>query len=230
MFKNVYFYRARLFPALITSIPMLVFFNNVLALKYYDVLKNIYNVLPVITHFGLSSAIIFLCVQVNRLIAKEVFQRIYFKDELFMPTTTHVLLSNTYYVASIKSMIRSKIQTKFKIQLLDEQEEQQDETIARKLIAKSISQIRIALKENKLLLQHNIEYGFMRNMLGGCLLAIVFSTIIFYNGISNKIIHNETIGAICFIIYLIPLLMSKFIMSYYSKYYSKILFEQFLNL
>ena len=95
MFRNTYFYRARLFPALITSIPMLIFVNKIIAVKYATALNNIYDVLPLITHFGLSAAVIFLLAQINRLLAKEVFQRWYFRDELFMPTTDHLLMTNT---------------------------------------------------------------------------------------------------------------------------------------
>ena len=102
MFKNIYFYRARLFPALITSIPLLIFINKIIAVKYATALKNIYDVLPLITHLGLSAAIIFLFVQINRLVAKEVFQRWHFRDELYMPTTNHLLMNSTYYPIAIK--------------------------------------------------------------------------------------------------------------------------------
>ena len=230
MFKNIYFYRARLFPAVITSIPMLVFLNKVIAVQYHDALKNIYEVLPLIAHLGLSAAVIFLCVQINRLVAKEVFQRLYFKEEQFMPTTNHLLTNNTYYTQRIKEKIRSKILSRFGINLLNAQEEQHNEMNARKSIATAVSQIRIALNENAMLLRHNIEYGFWRNLIGGCLLAILFSVATFVFGILYHQQDLKTIGVICFIIYLIPILLSKPIIKYYGMYYSKILYEQFLSL
>lgn len=229
MFKNIYFYRARLFPALITAIPMLILANKVLIVEYFDAFKNIYDVLPFITHFGLSTAIIFLCVQVNRLVAKETFQRLYYKDELFMPTTNHILWNNCYYEDVIKAKIRDKIQSKFQIILPDIKQEQQDLIKARNIIASAVAQIRIALKGNSMLLQHNIEYGFWRNLIGGCVLALIFSIAIYFFGRWNGQVGLQTIGIICFIFYLIPVILSKKIINMYGLYYSKILYEQFLS-
>lgn len=230
MFKDVYFYRARLFPALITSIPMLVYFNKIVAVKYYDALKNVVDILPLITHLGLSAAVIFLCVQINRLLAKEIFQRFYFKEEARMPSTNYLLLENDFYDNSIKSKIRDKIQERFGIRLLNVNEEKQNENRARSLISTAVSQIRIALKGNKMLLQHNIEYGFWRNLIGGCVLAVIFSAVTFVYGKINALNDLMTIGAILFIFYLFPIIFSKIIIGNYGRYYAKILYEQFLSL
>ena len=187
-------------------------------------------VFPVIAHLGLSAAIIFLCVQINRLIAKEIFQRLYFKEELFMPTTNHLLGSNKYYEDSIKAKIKNKIKERYQIILLNEVEENQNESKARKLIASSVSQIRISLKGNIMLLQHNIEYGFWRNLIGGCVLAVLFCITIYFFGINTKMNDLQIIGIIGFAIYITPILLSKVIIEFYGKYYSKILYEQFLSL
>ncbi len=230
MFKNIYFYRARLLPALLTSIPLLILLNKVFAVEYQDALKNVFDVLPIIAHLGLSAAIIFLCVQINRLLAKEIFQRLYFRDELNMPTTNHLLWKNTYYDEAVKRRIRDRMNEKFGISLLSSHEEEQDEIKARKLILTCVSQIRIALTGNQMLLQHNIEYGFWRNLIGGSVLAVIFSALIYFYGNHNHLNDLKTIGIILFFIYLIPIILSKPIINYYGKYYSKILYEQFLSL
>lgn len=229
MFKNIYFYRARLFPALITSIPMLIFINKIVAIKYAAALKNVYDVLPLITHLGLSAAIIFLLVQINRLIAKEIFQRWHFRDELYMPSTNHLLLNSTYYPITIKNKIRDKIATQFQINLLNAVEEQQSPENARKMVATAVSQIRNTLRENVMLLQHNIEYGFWRNLIGGSLIAVFFSGIIIWYGYRNNFSDLISIGLICFILFLIPVILSRMIIRYYGRYYAKILYEQFLS-
>lgn len=229
MLTNSYFYRARLFPALITSIPMLIFVNKIIAVQYADILKNVYDILPFIAHLGLSGAIIFLCVQINRIVAKEIFQRLHFREELFMPTTNHLLISNTYYPITVKEKIRSKIKKEFKIILADAQSEAQDENNARKIIATAVSQIRNTLRDNNLLLQHNIEYGFWRNLIGGSLIAVIFSISIFCYGVYNKLEDQLFIGIICFFLYLIPIILNKYIIRRYGNYYSKILYEQFLS-
>ena len=230
MFKDVYFYRARFFPALLTCIPMLVFFNKILVVRYYDAMKNVFEVLPIIAHLGLSAAVIFLCVQINRILAKEIFQKFYFKEESHMPTTNFLLWNNDYYDETIKVKIRDKIQSKFGITLLNLNEELQYEKRARNLIVTTVSQIRIALKGNKMLFQHNIEYGFWRNFLGGCVLAVIFSVVIFFYGYRNSIDGLKVLGIISFIFYLLPILLSKLIIQNYGRYYGKILYEQFLSL
>jgi hypothetical protein len=198
--------------------------------KYALVLKNIFDVLPIIVHLGLSAAVLFLCVQVNRLIAKEIFQRLYFKEELFMPTTSHLLYSNRFYETESKNEIRARIKRSYGIDLLNKDEEKENELKARKLIAGAVSQIRISLNGNKMLLQHNIEYGFWRNLIGGSLLAVCFCIAIYFYGLDAHTNDLKLTGIICFIVYLIPVLLSKLIIRSYGKYYAKILFEQFLSL
>lgn len=230
MFKDRYFYIARVFPALITSIPMLVFFNKIISVQYHSALKNVLELLPMITHLGLSAAVIFLCVQINRFLAKEVFQRFYFNQELHMPTTSLILWKSNYYDDAIKTKIRDKIQQTFEITLLSPTEEQQNENKARSLIATAVSQIRIALESSSMLSRHNIEYGFWRNLMGGSLLALIFAAANFYYGHSSAMTDLQTFGIFMFVIYLIPICFSKLIMQNYGRYYGKILYEQFLSL
>jgi hypothetical protein len=230
MFKDIYFYRARFFPALLTCIPMLVFFNKILAVRYYDAMKNVFEVLPVIAHLGLSAAVIFLCVQINRFLGKEIFQRFYFRQDSHMPTTSFLLWNNDYYDETIKVLIRDKILSKYGIALLNVNDELQNEKRARGLIVVAVSQIKNALKDNKTLFQHNLEYGFCRNLIGGCVLAVTFAAIIFLYGYFNSHEGLKVFGIISFLVYLLPIVLSKLIVHSYGRYYGKVLYEQFLSL
>ena len=187
MTKNSYYLKARLFPTVLTSIPALIIFNKFIAVIYHDKLDNIYAGLPTITDVIFSGAIIFLLVQINRFLSKELFQRLYFKDEIKMPTTNLLLKSNNELEPSIKQKLEDKIKNKFEISLLPLNEEIADETRARKLIVTTVSQIRNLLRDNSMLLQHNIEYGFFRNLIGGSFLAFIISLIIF----SRKTFNSE---------------------------------------
>lgn len=227
---STYYIKGRLFPTILTIIPLLILANTVVTMLYYDTLKHILNVLPLITHLALSAALLFLMVQIIRMISKEVFQRFYFEDEIRMPTTNHLLWSDTFFDSSIKEKIRAKIQHKFGIVLMSETEESTEEAKSRKQIVIAVSQIRNCLQENKLLLQHNIEYGFFRNFLGGCLIAVFFSAIILIWGIVKHESNIKLTGIILMIIYFIPILFSKPIVNRFGNYYSKILYEQFLSI
>jgi hypothetical protein len=193
-------------------------------------LKEIFLILPLITGLGLSASLLFLMVQINRFVAKEVFQRFYFQEEIRMPTTNHLLWTDTFFDTSIKEKIRSKIQIKFGLTLMTHEEETLNEPKSRKQIVTAVSQIRNCLRNNTLLLQHNIEYGFFRNLLGGCLVSIIFSiSILIYGLFENKSSMMHT-GIFLTIIYAIPIILSKPIIRRFGNYYSKILYEQFLTI
>jgi hypothetical protein len=227
---NNYYFKARLFPTVLTAIPTIILYNKFVTNLYHDKLENIYSGLPTITDIIFSGAIIFLLVQINRLLSKEIFQRLYFKDEINMPTTNLLLKSNSELETSIKQKIEDKIKSKFDIVLLTSNEESADEPRARRLIATTVSQIRNILRENSLLLQHNIEYGFFRNLIGGSFLAFVISLIIVLSSHCISDLATRNLGWILTIIYFTPILFSKVIINRYGKYYAKILFEQFLTI
>lgn len=226
---NNYYFKARLFPTVLTSIPTIILYNKFVANLYHDKLENIYAGLPTITDVVFSGAIIFLLVQINRFLSKEIFQKLYFKDEINMPSTDILLKSNNELETSIKQKIEDKIKSKFDIILLTNIEESADEPRARKLIATTVSQIRNILRENTLLLQHNIEYGFFRNLIGGSFLAFVISLIIVLHSFYNGEKATTNLGWILTMVYFIPILFSKIIINRYGKYYAKILYEQFLT-
>lgn len=227
---NNYYLKARLFPTVLTSIPALMVYNNFVATLFHDKLEKIFIALPTITDIILSGAIIFLLVQINRLLSKEIFQRLYFKDEVNMPTTNILLKSNNEFESSIKQKIEEKIKSKFDISLHSATEESANETNARKLIVTAVSQIRNSLRENNLLLQHNIEYGFFRNLIGGSFLAFLISIIIVVYAHLTGDNELKNIGWILTVVYFIPILLSKFIINRFGKYYAKILYEQFLTI
>ncbi|WP_075351020.1 hypothetical protein [Algoriphagus marinus] len=227
---NSYYLKARLFPTVLTSIPAIILYNKFVSSIYHDKLANIYTALPTVTDIILSSAIVFLLVQINRFLSKEIFQRLYFKDEIYMPTTNLLLKSSNELETSIKQKIEDKIKSKFDINLLTKIEESDDEPRARKLIATTVSQIRNVLRDNSLLLQHNIEYGFFRNLIGGSFLGFVISIIILISSYYTGDIETRSLGWILTSIYFLPILLSKVIIDKYGKYYAKILYEQFLTI
>lgn len=226
---NSYYLKARLFPTVLTAMPALFLYNKFVSSLYHTQLENIYAVLPNITDAVLSSAIVFLLVQINRFLSKEIFQKFYFQDEMRMPTTNLLLKSNTELETSIKQKIEGKIKNKFGITLLTVMEESADEERARKLIVSTVSRVRNVLRENAMLLQHNIEYGFFRNLIGGSFLAFILSLIIIAIAHFKLDMQSQKLGIVLAIIYLIPILLSKLIIKRYGKYYAKILYEQFLT-
>ena len=228
MSQNRYFLQAHLLPALLTSIPALVFLYTLLSLE----LKLIFQELPLLlkgTGFTFSMALVFLWVQLNKLCGRVIFQKLIFKDELYMPTTNYLLYKNSYFTPEIKRLIRQRIEELFALRLYNHKKERKHETNARKQICIAVSQIRELLRNNQMLLRHNIDYGFSRNLLSGCLPAFLLSLGGFIAADLLPVLSpfQSTFAAMAGI-YLLPLLFCRSILQHFGHYYSKILYEQFL--
>jgi len=216
---NTYYFKARLFPTVITSIPLLVFVTQVLNPLYGESLKKIYDILPMLTSLGIYAGLVFLSVQINRFVSKEIFQKFFFKEDINMPTTNYLMWSNVFFAVDTKKAISEKILSSFNIILLNPTDEQQNDLMARNLIVHAVSQIKNKLRDNAILFQHNIEYGFIRNLIGGSLIAIIFSIVII---IYSLIYGDGTLrnaGIILLIIYSLPIILSKLLITKYGRYY-----------
>ncbi|KRD06492.1 hypothetical protein ASE21_20265 [Flavobacterium sp. Root901] len=226
---NQYFVRARLFPTILTAIPIIIFINYVLNKELYSSLNQIYTILPSLAGFGISAAVIFLSIQINRIVSKELFQRIYFKEEIEMPTTKMLLWQDSKIDKNTKSKIRKKINEKFQIKLKNETEESSEIEESKKQIVFAVSQIRNLLRGNTFLFRHNIEYGFIRNLIGGSLIALIISIVILIYSYITKDNTLKITSVILVAIYTFPVIFSKFIIKKFGNYYAKTLYEQFLS-
>ena len=227
---NTYYFKARLFPTVITSIPLLVFVTQVLNPLYGESLKKVYDILPILTSLGIYAGLVFLSVQINRFVSKEIFQSFFFKEDINMPTTNYLLWSNVFFAVDTKKAINEKILSSFNIILLNPAEEQQDNLRARNLVVHAVSQIKNKLRDNAILFQHNIEYGFIRNLIGGSLIAIIFSIAIIIYSLTYGDGTLRNTGVILLIIYSLPIIFSKLLITKYGRYYAKVLYEQFMTI
>jgi len=224
-----YYLQARLFPTVITSIPV-IGWTYELFNPYTPQLRQTFEFLPHAMSATFYTAILFMLVQINRIVSKEIFQAVLYKDDIYMPTTTQLLISDSTLDPSIKVKVREKIESTFGIQLFSEDEEQADNVAARKRIASAVGQVRNKLRSNLLLLQHNIEYGFFRNLMGGSLIAAVVSvglSIYCYFRTSSHLL-GLALGMSIF--YSLLLLITFPLLKKSSKYYTRILLDEFIGL
>ena len=78
--------------------------------------------------------------------------------------------------------------------------------------------------------RHNMEYGFFRNLIGGCVPAFIISLIMIF--LFKFVQLNTTmlwISVGLFVIYIFPIIFSRTILNKFGRYYAKILFEQYLE-
>lgn len=224
-----YALKARVMPTVITLyLPFFIFsyffINDELA-KFIGALAE----WKIISSLSISGIFMVLLSEINRGISKAVFERAYFEDEVKMPTTNLLLLSDNTYTNQYKNKIREKIKKEFDIDLLSDDEEKLDQIHARKAIVEAVALIRTQLRENAFLLQHNIEYGFMRNLIGGASVGAVLSIInlVFFHDVETQALAFY-LSATSLIIYVVLVLGGKQIARFYGGRYAKTLYQEFL--
>lgn len=174
--------KARVYPAVLSlylPLALLIGFAlyNVKNFKALEIVCSTVSVL--ISSAVLTAAIRFWLGQVCRMVSKRLFQYPLFKeDESYMPTTDFLLWKDGTYPDSVKRDIHKKIRDMYGIKLSSKQAEFADEFLSRKLIVAAVQQIREDTRGDKMLLRYNIDFGFWRNLAGGCVLGCVISVVI----------------------------------------------------
>lgn len=123
--------KARMFPAIITILPVLIFSHFYL----YKIIPELLNSIlftKVVGDVSIVFILLYLVVQISRFVNKKFLQDNLFQDELHFPTTNYLLYSNKKYTTERKEKIRYKIKTDFNIHLLSATEEKNNENEAKK--------------------------------------------------------------------------------------------------
>lgn len=222
-----YYLKARLMPTVITMIPMVTLYIYIISPSVGEVLEPVWSVLPVLTGVSINVAFMFLLVSLNRFLSKIIFQKIFYQDDLKMPTTDYLLPENKDLDKASRNRYYDLITADFGIDIKKDLKLLKTEQEKRIMIARVVGQIRALLRGNKMLLQHNIEYGLFRNLVGGSVLACIFSTTLI---IVSYLQNNEAMkiaSIIMLVVYLLPIVFSKVLIKYHGRNYANVLFEQY---
>ncbi len=109
--------KARIYPAILILSPFFVlqvFYLN----KEVNGWLDFVGAVRAITLISLPLVFIYFVVSISRLIAKAIFENLYFKDSLHMPTTNFLLHSTKDFSSAHKASIRSKLEKEFSVVLL----------------------------------------------------------------------------------------------------------------
>lgn len=225
-----YTLKARLFPAVIGSIPFFVLYHFFLLQYFSEFFKLIFGT-QWVGDISIGIVFLFLFAFLGRTIAKDIFEKKWFQsNETKMPTTDFLLHSNMEYSIGYKSKIHQKIKTDFDITILSAEMELKNIQLARKIIAESVVQIRHHIKDGRLLLARNIEYGFIRNIIGCSIIAIIISllnilifTVVKINGIA---FITSIVLVLC---YALPVLFGKKLMLNHGRRYARTLYQEYIS-
>lgn len=226
---DTYFVLARLAPAMICAVPFFVlyfFFLEPILGPFFQALIQF----KWVGNLSTLTAFVLLLVLVGRSIAKDIFERYWFRsDETRMPTSDFLLHSSQEYTPGFKAGIHDKIKSDFGITVLSAEAEADSEGTARRVIAEAVSLIRQKVKNGRLVLQHNMEYGFFRNLIGCAVIAVTISLLnvwvfssIAPNSVALKLSIVMSVG------YLLPILFSKALMRAHGKRYARVLIQEYL--
>jgi len=220
----------RLIPAFISMIIPIVVFNFFYASDEFTALIGEIMGVKIAANITVPIVCLFILSQFGRMIGKNVFEKNYFKDEKFMPTTQFLLFSDSNFSEQYKSKIRNKMEVDFDIKLLSKKEEAEDIEESRTRIVETMALVRKSLHKNEFLLQHNIEYGAMRNLIGGSVigsLICIFNIAFFRSFVLHGLAVNISIFML--VIYGTLILFSKKIISFYGQRYAKIMFSEYMS-
>lgn len=225
-FFSTYQIFGRLIPTIIVTIPFFEYYYFFMPSELSKFLEEFLKI-EWIQNFTVSVAVIFLAMMLIRYLSKSVFEDGYFKKGLNFPTTNHLMLINSDLSSGFKAKLRTKIKKDFDIELPDKYQELSHETKCRKTISEAVSLIRTKVGSGKLLLQHNIEYGFFRNLIGGSIVALPMTIAVLILSAKEGLVFLILFNLFLLILYAILLITSKQIMSYKGNLYSRILFQEY---
>lgn len=217
---------ARLYPALITTIPILLFTLNCKVEGIEELFNSVLKA-KILGNITISVVAIYLLMQSNRFFGKFLFEKVIFKNESDMPTTRFLLYRDKEFSDEYKDRIRSKVLTDFNFILPNRVDEVNNIENSRKRIVEGVGLIRNKVKNGNLLLQFNIEYGFARNLIGGSIIALIVSIwdLIYFITIDESIIMY--ISIILAFFFSACLLLSKPIINTLGTTYAKRLFQEY---
>lgn len=219
---------ARIFPALITALPIVILYYFYLSTLLSGFVQAIILV-KIAGEFSLSAALIYLYSQLNRLVGK-VIEDWVFCDEESMPTTQLLLCSSMKYSLQYKELLNKKVKKDFGLNFFTASEEANNYVGAKQRIVEIISLIRDKTRRSELVLQHSYEYGFVRNLVGGAIFGFLTSLINVY--IFSKIFLSSTalnLSIASTVFYLLLLFLGVPLIKYAGNKYAKVLIQSYMS-
>lgn len=210
--------RARVFPATLGVVPF------ALLLKFVPIEPILFKVF---TAGIFSAALIYVATQFIIRIPAKMFEDWLFSNGLNMPTTNLLLYKDLEYSDEFKDNIRSKISKNFNINLSSKKEELNDELIARRKIKDATRLMISKVKGGHLLLKHNYEYGFSRNLWSSSILGALGSYVLLYFSIANNDQALISLATAFLFLYVLYILFGYLLIKYVGKLYARKLIEEY---
>lgn len=219
---NKYTRIARVYPALLTGIPV-VLLSIPLVNTFLDIVGANQWLAKIVGNLSFSAVILYFYSQLVRILGKFIFEKIYFRDERLFPTTQALHPKGKTFSSNLKDRYYGKVKQDFGIDI----QSASDDYELRRMINESVAQVRLKVGKGKLLLQHNIEYGFIRNFCGGSLFGFFCSlvgVIIYWSSAPVFPVYVTLLFG-----YLLFVVLSKTLINHFGFQYTKVLISEYME-
>jgi hypothetical protein len=226
---DTYTIYARILPALVSATPLIVLWYFLLREPDWKDLLIFLTSLKFIGTLSLSLVFLYFYAHFIRITSK-YFQRRYFGASRGFPTTYFLLYDDQTYSVDYKDKFRERVRKVLKLRPLDASNEHLNPQEARNRLTECFDHIRLRIGNGKLVLAHNIWYGFARNLIGGCLYAGLFCILNIFLG--WRIFHAPaliSVSAFLLIVYLAILAFRRPILVQNAEAYARQLIAEFMS-
>jgi hypothetical protein len=167
---------ARLFPAILVALPVYVSWFYAAGLIGLIPLGHFLESQKILGVLSISVVVLFFYSQMLRLLGKRLEEK-YFKNGLEFPSVSLLLYADERMSESFKDGFREKVKGTLGLEPPSRLDEEEDLLMAKRRLREIIRMVIAKCRGRGLVLQHNIQYGFIRNLLGGAPLGIVLAVI-----------------------------------------------------
>lgn len=226
---DTYTLYARVFPAVLSATPLFVLWFFVTRETEWNNLLRFIISLKFLGSISLSAAFLYFYSQFIRITSK-YFERRYFILRRGFPTTYFMLYADQTFSADYKDKFRERVRRVFKLEPLSASDEIAQLQEAKNRLNEAFNHIRLKVGTGKLVLKHNIWYGFSRNLIGGAVYSSIFCAVNILLG--WKVFANPEltiVSAILLVVCLAILAFRKSILVQNGEAYARQLISEFMT-
>jgi hypothetical protein len=226
---DTYTLYARFFPGILAATPLFVLWFFLARETEWKDLLNFVLSLKFLGTVSISAAFLYFYSQFIRITSKH-FERKYFTGSRGFPTTYFMLYADQTYSSDYKDKFRERVKKILKLDPLNVAEESAQPQEARNRLNEAFNHIRLKVGNGKLVLKHNIWYGFSRNLIGGAIYASIFCAANI--GIGWAFFKSPPlviVSAVLLAVYLCILIFHKPILFQNAEAYARQLISEFMT-
>ncbi len=224
---NKYKIYAIYFPSIISTLPLVLLIFH---FENSEVVKSINGLLISMKHiFGVlgSAVLIFLLSSVIREFGRYI-EKVHYKSKLYFPSNTLMLYKNNSISEQMKFSYRTKLNTDYGYIFPSIEEELSNPQKSLVILNEASKMLATEFQSDEQILEANISYGFVRNLIGGLFISIPCTLLSLLIGMYYKDLFLTQASLILLSVYVIILLCNKLWLNNNSKRYAEKLFSKYL--